>query len=57
MRGLAARPCPRMRVALPCGNIWRDWLVGPELKDQTAIDTVKAQLAGFEKFTRMVKGT
>jgi chromate reductase, NAD(P)H dehydrogenase (quinone) len=28
-----------------------------ELKDQTAIDMVKAQLAGFEKFIRMVKGT
>ncbi|HEY2137772.1 MAG TPA: NAD(P)H-dependent oxidoreductase [Xanthobacteraceae bacterium] len=27
-----------------------------ELKDQTAIDMVKAQLAGFEKFIRMVKG-
>jgi chromate reductase len=26
-----------------------------ELKDQTAIDMVKAQLAGFEKFIRMVK--
>ncbi len=28
-----------------------------ELKDQGAIDMVKAQLAGFEKFIRMVKGT
>ena len=27
-----------------------------ELKDQTAIDMVKAQLAGFERFIRMVKG-
>jgi chromate reductase, NAD(P)H dehydrogenase (quinone) len=27
-----------------------------ELKDQTAIDMVKAQLAGFEKLIRMVKG-
>ncbi len=27
-----------------------------ELKDQTAIDMVKAQLAGFEKHIRMVKG-
>ena len=27
-----------------------------ELKDQTAIDMIKAQLAGFEKFIRMVKG-
>lgn len=27
-----------------------------ELKDQTAIDMVKAQLAGFEKFIRMVRG-
>jgi len=27
-----------------------------ELKDQGAIDMVKAQLAGFEKFIRMVKG-
>jgi len=27
-----------------------------ELKDQTAIDMVKGQLAGFEKFIRMVKG-
>jgi len=27
-----------------------------ELKDQTAIDMVKTQLAGFEKFIRMVKG-
>ena len=27
-----------------------------ELKDQVAIDMVKAQLAGFEKFIRMVKG-
>lgn len=56
MRGLAAGRCPRMRVALPCGNIWRDWLVGAELKDQTAIDMVKTQLAGFEEFIRMVKG-
>ena len=55
MRGLAVRRCPRMRVALPCGNIWRDWPVGAE--DQTAIDMVKAQLAGFEKLIRMVKGT
>lgn len=56
MRGLAARRRSRMRVALPCGNIWRDWLVGAELKDQTAVDMVKAQLAGFEKFIWMVKG-
>ncbi len=27
-----------------------------ELKDQTAIDMVKAQLAGFEKLIRMVRG-
>jgi chromate reductase, NAD(P)H dehydrogenase (quinone) len=27
-----------------------------ELKDQTAIDMIKTQLAGFEKFIRMVKG-
>jgi chromate reductase len=27
-----------------------------ELKDQTAIDMIKAQLAGFEKLIRMVKG-
>ena len=27
-----------------------------ELKDQTAIDMVKAQLAAFEKYIRMVKG-
>jgi chromate reductase len=26
-----------------------------ELKDQTALDMIKAQLAGFEKFIRMVK--
>ena len=28
-----------------------------ELKDQTAIDMIKQQLAGFEKHIRMVKGT
>jgi chromate reductase, NAD(P)H dehydrogenase (quinone) len=27
-----------------------------ELKDQTTIDMIKAQLAGFEKFIKMVKG-
>ncbi len=27
-----------------------------ELKDQTTIDMIKAQLAGFEKFIRMVRG-
>jgi chromate reductase len=27
-----------------------------ELKDQTALDMIKAQLAGFEKLIRMVKG-
>jgi NAD(P)H-dependent FMN reductase len=27
-----------------------------ELKDQTAIDMIKGQLAGFEKLIRMVKG-
>jgi hypothetical protein len=27
-----------------------------ELKDQTAIDLVKQQLAGFEKFVRRVSG-
>ena len=43
-------------MALPCGNIWRDWLVGAELKDQTAIEMIKAQLAGFEMFFRMVQG-
>ena len=46
-----------MHVAFPCGNIWRDWPVGAELKDQTAIDMVKAPLAGYEKLIWMVKGT
>jgi hypothetical protein len=49
---------PTLRISAPRDSISSGYaLVGAELKDQTAIDMVKAQLAGFEKLIRMVKGT